>query len=100
MMGMFSTLNYMVDAPLEELLAEIPINAAIKDALLTGEGGAGKLYQLIICYENADWKKCRVLADDLDVKISILSQTYINCVEEVNSIWDNLTTDFPRPDED
>lgn len=100
MMGMFSTLNYMVDASLEELLAEIPINAAIKDALLTGEGGAGKLYQLIICYENADWKKCRVLADDLDVKISILSQTYINCVEEVNSIWDNLTTDFPRPDED
>ena len=100
MMGMFSTLNYMVDAPLEELLAEIPINAAIKDALLTGEGGAGKLYQLVICYEKADWKKCRVLADDLDVKISILSQTYINCVEEVNSIWDNLTTDFPRPDED
>lgn len=100
MMGMFSTLDFMVDAPLDELLAEIPINDEIKEALIRGEGGAGKLYQLVVCYEQADWKTCKVLAEELDVQISVLSQTYINCVEEVNSIWDNLTTDFPRPDEE
>ncbi len=100
MMGMFSTLDYMIDAPLEEILAEIPINEDIKTALIDGEGGAGKLYQMVVCYEKADWKQCQQLADELDVKISILSQSYINCVEEVNSIWDNLMTDFPRPDEE
>lgn len=99
MMGMFSTLEYMVDAPLEELLAEIPINDDIKKALLTGEGKAGKLFRLVMAYESADWKQCTQIAAESGVEISQLSQLYINCVEEVNSIWDNLTTDFLRPDE-
>lgn len=100
MMGMFSTLDYMVDAPLEELLAEIPINEDIKKGLLTGEGEAGKLFRLVISYENADWKQCTQIAAESGIKISELSQLYINCVEEVNSIWDNLTTEFARPDEE
>ena len=99
MMGMFSTLDYMVDAPLEELLAEIPMSEEIKAALISGEGTAGKLQQLVICYEKADWKKCTVLADELGIQISLLSQIYINCVEEVNGIWENLTTDYSRPGE-
>lgn len=99
MMGMFSTLGYMVDASLEELLAEIPIREEVKNALLKGEGETGKLYNLIISYEKADWAQCIQIAKEANIKISELSQLYINCVEEVNSIWENLTTDFARPDE-
>lgn len=99
MMGMFSTLGYMVDAPLEELLVEIPIREEVKKALLAGEGETGKLYNLIISYEKADWDQCTKIAKEEGIKISELSQLYINCVEEVNSIWENLTTDFARPDE-
>lgn len=98
-MGMFSTLGYMVDAPLEELLIEIPIREEVKKALLAGEGETGKLYNLIISYEKADWDQCTKIAKEEGIKISELSQLYINCVEEVNSIWENLTTDFARPDE-
>ena len=38
LMGMFSTLNYLIDAPLEEILAEVPVADEIKTALLTHEG--------------------------------------------------------------
>lgn len=99
MMGMFSTLSYMVDASMEELLEEIPLSDEIRDALLGGGGVLGKMQKLIICYENADWKQCTALARELDIEISALSQIYIDCVEEVNTIWENLTTDFDRPDE-
>ena len=47
LMGMFSTLEYMIDAPIEEILFEIPIIKEVKDALIYQEGMAGKLYQLI-----------------------------------------------------
>lgn len=100
MMGMFSTLEYMVDAPLEELLVEIPISQEIKDALLEGTGVAGKLQQLVLCYEKADWKHCAGLAQELGINVALLSQVYISCVEEVNSIWENLTTDYARPGEE
>lgn len=100
MMGMFSTLSYMVDASMEELLAEIPIGDEIKGALLGGDGTVGNMYKLIICYENANWKQCTALANELGIELSTLSQLYIDCVEEVNGIWESLTTDYDRPDEE
>lgn len=100
MMGMFSTLDYMVDATLEELLAEIPVDDQIKAALLRGEGVAGQLQQLVVCYEKADWKECNRLSAELGINVSVLSQVYINCVESVNSIWENLTTEYERSGEE
>lgn len=100
MMGMFSTLEYMVDASMEEILTEIPVSSDIKAALISGEGEAGKLLQLVICYEKADWKKCQQLAKELDIQTSQLSQLYINCVEEVSMIWESLTGEYQRPGED
>ena len=46
LMGMFSTLNYLVDAPMEEILGEVPISNEIKMALLNQEGPCGALYGL------------------------------------------------------
>lgn len=99
MMGMFSTLEYMVNASPEEILSEIPVNQEIKDALLKKEGVGGTIYQLILTYEKADWKESRGLAEALDVPTKILAQMYINCVEEVNAIWRDLVTDYARPGE-
>lgn len=99
MMGMFSTLGYMVDASIEEILAEIPISEDIKQALISGKGDVGKLLALIICYEKADWKNCQELAQVLNVQTAQLSQIYINCVEEVSSVWESLTGEYKRPGE-
>lgn len=100
MMGMFSTLEYMVDASMEDILEEIPVSNDIKTALISGEGEAGKLLQLVICYEQAEWKKCQKLAEELGIQTAQLSQLYINCVEEVSMIWEGLTGEYQRPGED
>ena len=47
-MGMFSTLNYLIDAPLAEILKPIPLCAEAKEALLQHTGRAGMLYDLIV----------------------------------------------------
>lgn len=92
MMGMFSTLQYMIDAPLEEILAEIAVAPEIKEALLTQEGVCGSLYKLILSYEKADWKSVRALSAELGIPSDLLAQTYMDCVETVNQIWSGLTT--------
>ena len=90
LMGMFSTLEYMIDAPMEEILFEIPIIKEVKDALIYQEGKAGKLYQLILHYERAEWSEIKVLADELGLHTNEMAQIYMECVEEVNDIWDNV----------
>lgn len=92
MMGMFSTLQYMIDAPLQEILAEVPVAQEIKDALIRQEGICGDLYKLILSYENADWKEVKILSERLGIPSNLLAQTYMDCVETVNEIWTGLTT--------
>ena len=91
MMGMFSALEYIVDATLEEILQEIPISDVVKDAMIKHEGKAGKLFDLVLSYERADWKATKTLAGELELQTNVLAQAYIDCVEEVNGIWESLT---------
>ncbi len=90
LLGMFSTLEYMIDAPMEEILEDIPIVEEVKTALISREGLAGKLYELLLSYERAEWSEIKGLADELGLHTNEMAQIYMECVEEVNGIWDNV----------
>ena len=99
MMGMFSNLEYMVDATMEEILEEIPVKDEVKKALISYEGDAGKLMLLILAYEKADWKESKKLAGELGIDATTLAQIYMDCIQNVNEIWQALTTDFKRKED-
>lgn len=90
LMGMFSTLNYLIDAPLEEILNEVPIAEEIKAALLRKEGRCGKLYDLVLSYEAANWNKISSLAEELGIPNQVLTSVYFICMENVNMLWEQL----------
>ncbi|MCM1524281.1 MAG: HDOD domain-containing protein [Ruminococcus sp.] len=90
LMGMFSTLGRLMQTPIEEVLEQLPIGDEIKAALISHEGRAGMLYDTVIAYENADWKKMKALADELGIPKDMISQKYCECVESVNATWEKL----------
>lgn len=90
LMGMFSTLNILIGAPLGELLDEIFIADEVRDALLSFKGRCGTLYKLVISYEMADWKTMKSCAKELEIPINVITQTYSSCVDEVNTIWNSM----------
>lgn len=98
LMGMFSTLHYLIDAPLEEILEEIPVAEEVKAALLRREGKAGQLFDLALCYERADWNGVAAATEALHIPANLLTSTYFACVDDVNSIWTQVTN--PRPDDE
>ena len=91
LMGMFSTLNHLVDAPLEEILEELPISDIVKNALLKKEGRCGKLYELVLSYEAANWNAITSLAEELGIPNHLLTNVYFNCMENVNMLWEQLS---------
>lgn len=91
-MGMFSTLPYLIDAPLEETLTEIPLSDDVKNALLAHEGNSGILYDLVLSYEKADWTGMTELATKIQIPTEVLTTIYFDCVDMVNTIWDSLNT--------
>ena len=90
LMGMFSTLTYLIAAPMEEILADIPVAQPVKDALINNEGRCGVLYDLVINYGRADWAAIGEQAKELGLPEDQLADIYFRCVEEVNRIWQQL----------
>ena len=99
LMGMFSTLNYLIAAPLEEILAEVPVADEIKEALLHHTGRCGKLYDLVLSYEAANWEKITTLAEELGIPDNMITSIYFICMENVNTLWGQLTNPYPRQGE-
>lgn len=94
LLGMFSTLGTLMEVPLEDALSELAISEEVKKALLTGEGMCGELYQLVLCYEKADWRGMTQHAQALGIPMNIITQIYFECVENVNTIWRDITQPF------
>ncbi|MGE4275652.1 MAG: EAL and HDOD domain-containing protein [Lawsonibacter sp.] len=92
LMGMFSTLNFLIDAPLKDILAEVPVSNEIKQALLKHEGPCGALYDLVLSYERADWNRINGLAEALHIPTNLLTSLYFNCMDTVNNTWKQLSS--------
>lgn len=96
LMGMFSTLNYLIDAPLEEILEEVPVAEEVKAALLRKEGRCGRLYELLLSYEAANWNAITALSEELGIPSQVITNIYFTCVENVNFLWEQLNNGSPR----
>lgn len=90
LMGMFSTLQFLIAAPLEDILAEVAISEHVKAALLNHEGRCGMLYDLLLAYERADWSTINRLGEELGLPMDRLPEIYFQCLDEVNHIWQQL----------
>lgn len=95
LLGMFSTLPFLIAAPMEDILSEVPISLEVKDALLNHEGRCGLLYDLILGYERADWPAINRLGEELHLPMDRLPGIYFQCLDEVNGIWKQLTEVSP-----
>ncbi len=94
LMGMFSTLNYLIDAPLEEIISEVPVSQEVSDALISHKGRCGMLYDLVLSYEAADWNKITEFASQLGIPDNLLTSVYFICMENVNTLWEQLTNPY------
>lgn len=100
LMGMFSSMGFLVDAPMEDILEEVPLSDTIRDALLRNEGRCGILLDLVMSYERAEWDNIKKYAEKLEIPGNYIAQIYFDCVEDVNHIWQELQeTHFEDLDE-
>ncbi len=53
--GLFSSIDAIMDQPMDEVLRSLPLSSEISKALLKLEGDIGQLLQLILSYEKGDW---------------------------------------------
>jgi EAL and modified HD-GYP domain-containing signal transduction protein len=83
LMGMFSRLDAMLGRPLEDVLKELNLHEEIVRALLRPAKPGDRLpglWDLVLAYEEADWKQVDPLAAMLHIKTTLLGTCYTEAV--------------------
>ncbi|MEW6765697.1 MAG: HDOD domain-containing protein [Pseudomonadota bacterium] len=80
--GLFSTLDALLDVPMVELLDTVALNTSIKLALLDHTGPMGELLDLLIAYEEGKWERL----DQFPGQSTRFSEAYLEAVDWAHSL--------------
>lgn len=80
MMGLFSTIDAMLDQNMEEALADISLPSSIKDSLIKHQGVLMPIYQLVRAYEIGDWENTDQLSKKMALDENRLFDAYMDAV--------------------
>ena len=86
MMGLFSTLDAMLDQPMEEALEDIALTPFIKEALIHKKGKLYPIYRLLLAYEKGDWVEVAEIANTEDIDSNRLGKSYLESIKWANEM--------------
>ncbi|MDW8060692.1 MAG: HDOD domain-containing protein [Thermomicrobium sp.] len=76
LVGLLSVLDALLDQPMEELLASLPLAEELRQALLTREGELGLVLDAVLAYERGDWSRLV----QLGLRPSLLTSSYLDAL--------------------
>ncbi len=78
--GLFSTIDAILDQPMEQAISELSLPLDARKALLGQESAFTPLYRLVLAYERGQWDQVTVLAQQAGVDESVLPGAYAAAV--------------------
>lgn len=87
LMGIFSVMDTLLGRPMDEALEEVPLDEAIKDALLGSMNPHRVLYEIALGYEQAKWDTLTRIGSDLRLDPSELTSRYLQAVEWTERVF-------------
>lgn len=79
-MLLFSTLDAILDQPMEKALDGIFLTQDVKSALISEEGDLNLILQLVYFYEKGSWEKVRDLSNEINIDEEEISQHYMDAI--------------------
>lgn len=84
LMGLFSLLDAILERPLEEVLASIPMAADTRGALLGEKGTLGTLLQIATAMERGEWNQLSSLTTALEIEEKRLAPLHVAAIQWTN----------------
>ncbi len=86
LMGLFSLMDAILEMPMADLLASVPVDQETKLVLLTGTGRLRPLYRLMMARESGEWEHVRELARELQINESAIAEAYWHALEWARAV--------------
>ena len=96
LMGLLSLFDTVLECPMEDVLAGLGLSNDVREALLgAGDESSrlGRVFRLILAWENADWDRVIALSASLSVDTGEVSDVYTEAVNWSDRICDLANLD-------
>lgn len=80
LVGLFSLLDAILAAPMEQILARLELDAELRDALTMRAGTYGAVLALVEAYEGGMWHELPRLASAIDLPTYVLAPSYLEAL--------------------
>jgi len=81
LMGLFSLMDAMMDRPMQDVMADLPVSQDVKTALLAGDNAMRVTLDAIVAYETADWETLTEKAGRLGLDQDALPPMYAAAIK-------------------
>lgn len=76
LVGLLSVLDVLLDTPMDELLASLPLTEEVNRALLAHEGEFGEVLESVLAYERGEWDRVRLP----EIRASLLAEAFVDAI--------------------
>jgi len=76
-MGLFSSVNAILDQPMEAIVEQLPLSHRVADALVNRRGTLGSYLNLVESYERGDWASVSRISAELCIGEDNIPELYI-----------------------
>lgn len=86
MLGLFSNLDAILDQPMNEIMAKLPLSNPIKEALVHRQGDLAAFLRLSEYYERAEWQKVKEYAQQIGIAENMIPNIFIEACSWANEL--------------
>lgn len=91
--GLFSTLDALLDRPMPEVLSQLPLTEEVNQAILHKQGPLGQVLQYAIAYEQGDWQHL----PDLELDNATVKNTYLEAIQWTREAGKEILSEPSKP---
>ena len=85
LMGLLSVVDALLDRPMEQILATVPVSSDVRAALTGWPNRFRSVYETLLAYEQADWAKLADVASTFPTIESHVPNCYLAAATRVNA---------------
>jgi EAL and modified HD-GYP domain-containing signal transduction protein len=85
-MGLLSVTDALLDRPIEQILATLPVSAEVRAALSGGANKFRDVYDTLLAYERADWKGLTATVNRFESIESMVPVCYLSAANRAGAI--------------
>jgi len=92
LMELFSSIDAMLNRPMNEVMEELPLSQHVKSALRGEKNMYQDIHQLISCYEKGNWQKYYEYLDKLKISDEGVAEYFLLALDwtrEIFQVWNN-----------